>query len=55
MYGWFNFYDCYDPFCMDFYYSSADSDPKPRTPYKPKGKQYIPDRRMKNHRCRSNC
>lgn len=52
------FYDIWDfyedLFDQDFYYHVVDRE-IPHTPYKPKTKLYIPDKRLKNHRCRNCC
>ena len=39
----------------DFRIEPTDRNPVPRTPYKPKTKLYIPDKRLKNHHCRNCC
>ncbi len=52
LYDIWDFYE--DLFDQDFYYPVVDRE-IPRTPYKPKTKLYIPDKRLKNHRCRNCC
>ena len=39
----------------DFLNEHTDRHRIPRAPYKPKTKLYIPDKRLKNHRCRNCC
>jgi hypothetical protein len=47
-------WEFYEMFDSDFYAFTVDKD-IPKTPYKPKTKLYIPDKRLRSHHIRNNC